>query len=116
MIDLRLSKLLGFDANGTFVKNVQTSNFGKQVVIECICNPRSESIPYRIVLEECKNITWQIFIELFDPPGTEDPNGADLIGLNLGEDQYRSVFVAHTDVFEIVISYQSLKVSLESQS
>jgi len=110
MIDIKLSDLLGFDANGTFVKDIQTSNFGKQVMIECICNPRKEAISYRIVLEECKSITWQIFTESFDPPGTEDPNGADLIGLNLGQDQYRSAFVAHTDVFEVLIRYRDLKI------
>jgi len=112
MIDIRLSELLGFDANGTFVKNIQISDFGKQVLIECISGPTDDALPYKIILEGCKTITWQVFIDSFDPPGAESPYGADLIGLNLGEDQYLSAFVAHADLFEVVIHYHNLKVIL----
>ncbi|MEO8610078.1 MAG: hypothetical protein ABI690_19445 [Chloroflexota bacterium] len=110
MVDTKLSQLLGFDAHGSFVKTIEVKNFGKDIIITCLHSPWENPSLFYIDLVDCKDIRWVVFLESFDPPGSESELGADIIGLEIGNSDYDKVFLVHTVVFELSVSYRNLQV------
>jgi hypothetical protein len=98
-------KLLNIGQLTSLVTNVKVSLWGNQVLLECLCDPAGERLPYTLNFQDCREIRWDVH----DPEEVGDLE-ADLIGISLGEDAHRQPAVIHTDIFEISIIYGNFSV------
>jgi len=97
--------LLNLGGLTSLVKNVNVSLWGNQIKFDFIYDPTGKRLPYSIVFQDCRDISW----EVFHPEDVKDPE-ADLIGIHLGENAHRKAALIHTDIFEISILYGSFSI------
>ena len=89
--------LLGLGGLTSLITNVKISMWGNKILFECVYVPEKRS-PYRIVFQDYREITWEVYV-----PEEVGEAEADLIGIHLGEDAHRKPAVITTDIFEVSI-------------
>ncbi|MBC6421518.1 MAG: hypothetical protein GDA43_09900 [Hormoscilla sp. SP5CHS1] len=96
--------LLGLGGLTSLITNVQISMWGNKILFECVYDPEKRS-PYMIVFQDCREITWEVYV-----PEEVGEAKADFIGIHLGEDAHKKPAVITTDIFEVSIMYGSFYV------
>ncbi|MHB8627873.1 MAG: hypothetical protein ACYDEO_16915 [Aggregatilineales bacterium] len=95
--------LLSVLPRGTFIESIQLHQLGLELTVECLYDPDAPK-PFTLTFSKCKSIRWEVIDE--DDP--DNANGsADVIGLTLGEESYQEAAVIHTDIFEIIVLYDT---------
>lgn len=78
--------------------------WGNELCFECVYDPISRK-PYKIIFFNCTKIIWSIY----SPENTKDTE-ADIIDIQLGKDKFQQPAIIYTNIFELSILYESLKV------
>ncbi|MGK7905564.1 MAG: hypothetical protein AB4352_29990 [Hormoscilla sp.] len=100
---------LGLGGLTSLITNVKISMWGNKILFECVYDPENRS-PYRIVFQDCREITWEVYV-----PEEVGEAEVDLIGIHLGEDAHRKPAVITTDIFEVSIMYGSFHVDKDRE-
>jgi len=89
----------------SIVTQVEITKWGGKVVVSCLYDPLESCRPYRLIFEDCHEITMRVI----NPESRQDAT-ADLIGFSIGEECHHTPAVITTDIFEISILYGSFLV------
>lgn len=100
-------KSLGLGDFTSLITGARVSLWGNEFLLECMYDP-IDRLPYRLAFQDCHEIKWYVH----SPKDVQDSE-ADLIDIQLGEDNYRKHAVIYTDIFELLILYGSLRVEKE---
>lgn len=112
-IDKRLKHALGVTAIGLFVTRVEAAQFGRLLIFHMWNSPWTGGDKFTLTLIDCTHIDWSVDILGFDPPGSEGPYGADVIGVHLGgEPNKGGQFYIETDVFNLGARYAAWEVTV----
>lgn len=95
--------LLGLGELTSIVTGINISAWGSQVLLECIYDPIGDSLPYQLLFQRCREVHFEIH-DLEEIGEFE----ADLIGISLGENDYKQPAIIHTDIFEISLLYDRM--------
>lgn len=85
------------------VTAISINHWGSEVTLNCTDYSLQEKII--IGFYKCNSIIFSIYGEGVDIDGM-----ADIIGLDLGEGQYKKPAVVHTDLFEVLVSYHQIDI------
>ncbi|HEX2621840.1 MAG TPA: hypothetical protein VHL11_16900, partial [Phototrophicaceae bacterium] len=110
MTDPRLKKELSPSALALFVKGITVEDFGRKVICHMIVETKTEPDEFQIILSDCTDLTWEVFVDSFEPVGVPLLYGADVIGIELGEEAYQKRFEVLTDLFELLAEYRQLEI------
>lgn len=98
--------LLGLGELTSIVTGISISAWGSQVLLECIYDPTGDRLPYQLLFQCCREVHFEVH-DLEEVGECE----ADLIGISLGENDYKQPAIIHTDIFEISLLYDRIEIS-----
>jgi hypothetical protein len=96
---------LGLGDATSIVTAINVSDWGAEVTLSCLYDPRGTSKPYKVIFQGCTEVR---FCTL-DSQASKD-SSADLIGFSAGEQARRKPAVITTDIFEASITYETIRV------
>lgn len=97
--------LLGLGELTSIVTGITLSNWGSQVLLDCIYDPTGDRLPYQLLFQACREVRFDVH-DLEEVGEYE----ADLIGVNLGKNNYEKSAIIYTDIFEISLLYKQMTV------
>jgi hypothetical protein len=97
--------LLGLGDSTSLITDVEMSLWGSELLFRCVYNPMGKRLPYKLIFQDCQDIRWTVH-DLEEVNEQE----ANLIGISLGENEYRQPAVIHTDIFEVSILYRNINL------
>jgi hypothetical protein len=89
----------------SLITDIEVSLWGSELSFRCVYDPIGKRLPYKLIFQDCQDIRWTVH-DLEEVNEQE----ADLIGISLGENEYRQPAVIHTDIFEVSILYRNIKI------
>ncbi|OUL29186.1 hypothetical protein BV378_06100 [Nostoc sp. RF31YmG] len=95
---------LGLGNFTSLITNIKFADWGETVFIDCVYHP-TERLPYRILFSKCDEIKW-----FMNDSDLINEIEADIIDFQIKKDGERESAYFHTDIFELLISYQSIKI------
>ena len=96
---------LGLGNATSIVTAIDVSDWGTEVTLSCLYDPRGISKPYKLMFQRCTDIRFSIL----DSQASKDTT-AELIGFSAGEDAKRRPAVITTDIFEASITYDAFHI------
>lgn len=97
-------KFLGLGNCVSLITNIKFAKWGETILIDCVYNP-TKRLNYRIVLSKCYKIEWF----MTDSDSVNDIE-ADVIDFQIEKDKEGEYAYFHTDIFDILIHYGSIKI------
>lgn len=91
---------LGLGDASSLVRDFRIADWGTTLIVDCTYDPLGEQTKYQLTFLECS----QLRIDAL-PNAPVDEEEAEMIGLTLGECDYRQPAVLTTDLFEMHVSY-----------
>ena len=96
---------LGLGELTSLVTDIQIKQWGTELWLHCVYDPLGERVPYALIFQDCRQLQW----EIHDAAASSDLE-ADLIGMALGQNNYRQVAIIHTDIFELSLLYGTVSL------
>jgi hypothetical protein len=100
---------LGMPLGGTFwIKDVHFFGWGNEVVFDWHYDaPGGPSVPFQMVLQDCRELQWRVYAHLQHPEDRTLPATA-LVNLRLGTEGHRKPLQVLTDAFALTVLYDKL--------
>jgi hypothetical protein len=103
--EMKLFDLLGVPPAGLAIERVEFRLWGKEHLFNLIYNPGVDDWPFQLLFKDCHTYTWSAMADI------DDGNApAEVMGIDLGSDQYRQPATITADVFEVTVGYGELVV------
>jgi hypothetical protein len=89
----------------SIITAIDLSDWGTEVTLSCLYDPRGTSKPYKLIFQRCTEVRFSILDSQASKGST-----AELIGFSAGEDAKRRPAIVTTDIFEASITYDALRI------
>ncbi len=89
----------------SLINNIKLLSWGNELELECIYAPHNFKLSYKIHFFNCSEIDFSIH----SPENSQDLV-ADIIDFKLEEKELEKTAIIYTDIFELFIIYDSLKI------
>jgi hypothetical protein len=100
--ELNLANLQEFTS---LITKIKLSAWGSELELECIYDPQGIKLPYQIHFKDCTEIQ----LSLHSPENSQDLE-ADIIDFKVGQEQQKEPAIIYTDIFELLIIYETLQI------
>ena len=112
MDKVRLSEMLGLEAQGTFrVRAIALDGWGSSLTLDCQHEVGTPTVttPFTLQLIDCRELQWRVYAHLKHPEDQTLPT-ATFVNLRLGSDNHRKPLHLLTDFFGLTVSYGVLRL------
>lgn len=109
----KLSDMLGARPGGMFhVKHVHLGGWGSHLELACEYETGDQKamIPFRLMLEDCRDMQWRVYAHLRHPEDQTLPT-ATVVNLRLGTDGHRKPLHVLTDFFGLTVTYGTMQLT-----
>jgi hypothetical protein len=93
---------LGLGSYTSIIISVEIRDWGQTLLLSGIYNPGGLSRPFQLEFQGCRQISW----EVINKPQHGDQT-AEMIGLHLGKPKHQQSAQINTDLFEIMLLYDT---------
>jgi hypothetical protein len=111
-MDKKLYEALGVPPFGAFsVTQVNMMGWGQDLVLTCYLAPdlSREAMLFSLIFKDCRDFHWRAYAHLNAAEDVTLPR-ANILNLNLGEDQHRKAAHILTDFFGLTVLYGEMVI------
>ncbi len=100
---------LRLEQGGWLITSIESNLWGKDLTFHALYDITQPETHFRLKFRNCRKLNW----ELIDWDVDERDTTADVMGMDLGEDQHRKAAVINAGIFEVIITYGELVIQKE---
>jgi hypothetical protein len=97
---------LKLEQGAWLITKVESRLWGKELTFHALYDVTQPATQFRLIFRNCRRVNW----ELIDVNVDEHDTTADVMGMDLGEDQHRKPAVINAGIFEIAITYGEMVI------
>jgi hypothetical protein len=97
---------LKLEQGGWLITQVESKLWGRNLVFHALYDVTQPHTQFTLTFHDCYRVQW----ELIDREVDEREIHADVMGMDLGQDQHRKSAVINARIFEIAITYGEMVI------